>query len=135
MPDIAFARAPDAEPMQAGSSAKEQRPELGPCIAVVERELRGVLDGAAVLAGSAVGDAYRGDATDTKGPAPALVLRPADTAGVAAVLSTCHRHHQPLVVQAAGPASAAARARWRARFHYLSSGCGRSGPSMSCPVT
>lgn len=99
MPDIAFARAPDAEPMQAGSSTKDQRPDLGPRIAVVERELRDVLDGAAVLAGSAVGDAYRGDATDTKGPAPALVLRPADTAGVAAVLSTCHRHHQPLVVQ------------------------------------
>ena len=99
MPDIAAARPPAPQALDACDSAEDQRLAAGSRIATVEHELRDVLGKAAVLAGSAVGDAYRGDATDTKGPSPALVLRPADTAGVAAVLSACHRHRQPLVVQ------------------------------------
>lgn len=65
----------------------------------IARQLRDVLDTNAILTGTAVGESYCGDATDEKGPAPAVVFRPAGTADVAAVLAACHENGQPVVVQ------------------------------------
>lgn len=58
-----------------------------------------VLDRSAILAGAAVGAGYCGDATDERGPSPALVFRPKGTEDVAAILSACNDAGQPVVIQ------------------------------------
>lgn len=58
-----------------------------------------VLDRSAIIAGAAVGAGYCGDATDERGPSPALVFRPRGTEDVAAILSACNDAGQPVVIQ------------------------------------
>ncbi|MFD2055249.1 FAD-binding oxidoreductase [Mesorhizobium calcicola] len=52
-----------------------------------------------VLAGSDVDQRYRDDPDGKLGALPEAVLRPRDTAGVAAALAACNRLGQPIVVQ------------------------------------
>ncbi|MES5045918.1 FAD-binding oxidoreductase [Rhizobium nepotum] len=66
--------------------------------AIVAR-LASVLDSNAIIAGAAVGAGYCGDATDERGAPPAIVFRPRNTEGVAAILSTCNDAGQALVIQ------------------------------------
>jgi glycolate oxidase len=63
--------------------------------------LRAALGGAHVLDDSATLDAYAADALG-RGHAPDVVVRPADTAQVAAVARLCQQHRVPLVVRGAG---------------------------------
>lgn len=77
----------------ATSDAKEAR------LSALIGALSARLDQGALLMGDDVGDAYLGDATDARGPRPALVLRPRDTADVSLILSTCNDLGQPLVIQ------------------------------------
>ncbi|MEI4473983.1 FAD-binding oxidoreductase [Frigidibacter sp. MR17.24] len=57
------------------------------------------LDAGAVLRGDAVGPAYARDGEPFDGARPALVLRPRDTAQVAAILAAATALGQPVVVQ------------------------------------
>lgn len=86
----------DPAPAATGCNAAEMQAKR---VARIVHQLRNVLDANAVVTGSAVGESYCGDATDEKGPAPAVVFRPVDTAGVAAVLAACNENRQPVVVQ------------------------------------
>ena len=63
--------------------------------------LRAALGERDVLADAATLDAYAADALG-RGHAPDLVVRPADTAQVAAVARLCQQHRVPLVVRGAG---------------------------------
>ncbi|MCD2172492.1 FAD-binding oxidoreductase [Rhizobium sp. C4] len=87
----------DIEPVDGVSRAggRATTEKVGALVAVLSPRL----DSAAILLGGAVGEAYRGDATDKLGPLPSLVFRPRNTADVALILSTCQSHAQPLVTQ------------------------------------
>ncbi|HEV8396310.1 MAG TPA: FAD-linked oxidase C-terminal domain-containing protein [Vicinamibacterales bacterium] len=63
--------------------------------------LRGALGASGVSDDSATLDAYAADALG-RGHAPDVVVRPADTAQVAAVARLCQQHRVPLVVRGAG---------------------------------
>jgi glycolate oxidase len=63
--------------------------------------LRGALGAPGVFIDSSTLDAHAADALG-RGRAPDVVVRPADTAQVAAVASLCQQHRVPLVVRGAG---------------------------------
>lgn len=76
-------------------------------------ELKRALGDDAVLTGTAIGERYRSDASQTGRHLPKAVLRPASVDGVAAALRICNAHQQSVVPQGgltglAGGASPAA---------------------------
>ena len=62
-------------------------------------QLKQQLGDKAVLAGEAVSERYSADWSRENPQSPAAVLRPADTAELAAMLHTCHAAGQPVAVQ------------------------------------